>query len=96
MVYMEDASEYVQIKTNEKGIEGGKMNEELCMNEICEKIVDLDDNARIILKEILFEADITDSNRMKELVYSFGSKIRGDDKFGRMIFMRLAAVFLLV
>lgn len=84
-----------KIKTNEKGIKGGKMNEELCMNEICERIVELDDNARSILKEILFEADITDSNRMKELVYSFGSRIKGDDKFGRLIFIRLAAVFLL-
>ena len=57
------------------------------------EIQGLDEEKRKLLWEILMEADFSDKNLMRDLIYEFGSGLRGTDKFGRMIFVRLASLF---
>lgn len=57
--------------------------------ELCE----LGEEKSRLLWDILFEADMSDTAHMQELIYQFGSELKVNDRFGRRIFVRLASLF---
>lgn len=69
------------------------VKEEMRDSNLYYELQGMDEEKRQLLWEILMEADFSDTNLMRELIYKFGSGIKNKDKFSRMLFVRLATLF---
>lgn len=78
-------------------VNGIRMNSVICddgiVGEMYYTICQQGNEKSKLLRKILFEEDVSDRKRMKDLIYEFGSLLGVKDVLERKIFVILATMF---